>query len=111
MAIEFMGKNFVYTGLVPEDEDKIKRIILTRGGVIKTAVSGKTDYVIAAQWDTSKCKTAEKLRDKGASIEIIPYMIFLQMMQPHRGSMNLFSMETRCKNIWARSVPSPSPTM
>ena len=72
MAIEFMGKNFVYTGLVPEDEEKIKRIILTRGGIIKTAVSGKTDYVIAAQWDTSKCKTAEKLRDKGASIEIIP---------------------------------------
>lgn len=35
MAIAFMGKNFVHTGLSPTDEEKIKRIILTRGGTFQ----------------------------------------------------------------------------
>lgn len=41
MAIEFMGKNFVYAGLIPEGEENIKRIILTRGPHTKTCAKAK----------------------------------------------------------------------
>lgn len=87
-ALEFVGRNFVHTNLSPEQEDKIRDIVLKRGGNIQGAVGYKTDYLIAAGSGTVKYSKAEKLVSEGVQIQILSYFKFMQMVSEYDSSDN-----------------------
>lgn len=56
------GKTFVLTGTLPTlERDEAKAMILAQGGKVSSAVSKKTDYVVAGENAGSKYAEAEKL--------------------------------------------------
>ena len=63
----FAGKTFVITG-EPDDygKDETKTLIENFGGVVRTAVSGKTDYLLTGEYAGEK--KVEKARELGISI-------------------------------------------
>ena len=74
---------FVITGVLPSlERDECKKIIESYGGRVTTAVSGKTDYLLAGR-DVGRTKTekAEKLR-----IKIISEDDLLQMIRTRPGN-------------------------
>jgi DNA ligase (NAD+) len=59
------GKTFVLTGSLPSiSRDEAKDIIIKNGGKVTSAVSVKTDYLLAGEKAGSKLKKAEKLNIK-----------------------------------------------
>lgn len=75
-----------FLGVLPSlERDECKRIIQVYGGRVTTAVSGKTDYLIAGR-DAGKTKIdkAEKLRTK-----IISEDDLLEMIRTRPGSTNI----------------------
>ena len=81
-TIEFEGKNFVLTGDFSFGEKSIvESAIVERGGIIKSGVSKKVNYVVVGDlgspnWSYgnygSKVKKAKELQGSGVLIEIIP---------------------------------------
>lgn len=74
---------FVITGVLPSlERDECKKIIESYGGRVTTAVSGKTDYLLAGR-DVGKTKTdkAEKLR-----VKIITEDDLLEMIRTRSGT-------------------------
>ena len=58
----FAGKIFVLTGTLPTmSRDEAKKEILARGGKVASAVSKKTDYVVAGEEAGTKLADAQKL--------------------------------------------------
>ena len=68
------GKNFVLTGFGAKDEKAIIDDIVSQGGVVKSSVSSKTDFVIFFSkygQETSKLSKARELNAGGKSIIIL----------------------------------------
>ena len=68
------GKSFVLTGFGAKDEKKITDEIVSRGGVVKSSVSNKTDFVIFFSGygqETSKLSKAKDLNATGKNITIL----------------------------------------
>lgn len=88
----FEGRAFVLTGQIGDyDRDKLIIIIEERGGVVRTAVSGKTDYLIvgyedrklvtnAKQGKSRKIIKAEEVRAAGGKIKILPGEFLLEIL-------------------------------
>ncbi len=72
----FAGKTFVITGSFAEwDREQIKQIIKDSGGKVSSAVSSKTDFVLAGQKPGSKLQKAEQLGIKIISEDEFANMI------------------------------------
>ena len=74
--IMFSGKSFVLSGmdvLGDEHEISVEEEIVSRGGVVRKDVSGKTDYlVVDPAWaGESKVKKAIEQKKKGKPVKII----------------------------------------
>ncbi len=73
-SITFQDKIFVLTGFSATDEGKITNTIVSKGGIVKSSVVLKTDYLIvnsAYDHETSKYLKALELLEKGKNIAII----------------------------------------
>ncbi len=57
----FSGKTFVITGTLSRSRDDFKTLIEQHGGSVSSAVSAKTDYLLAGDKGGSKLQKAEKL--------------------------------------------------
>ena len=68
-------KSFCITGKLPEGRDEVKHKIEDSGGVWKSSVSSKLDYLIVGEKAGSKKAKAEK-----AGVKIISYEDFLVML-------------------------------
>ena len=55
------GKSFVITGTLSRPRDEFKVLIEQHGGAVSSAVSAKTDYLLAGDKGGSKLQKAEKL--------------------------------------------------
>jgi DNA ligase (NAD+) len=55
------GKTFVITGTLSRPRDEFKALIEQHGGAVSSAVSAKTDYLLAGDKGGSKLQKAEKL--------------------------------------------------
>lgn len=83
-SIEFEGKNFVLTGFGASEEATITNAIVSRGGVIKSSVVLKTDYVVVMEdYDhkTSKYLKAKELQEKGKTIAVISSKQFYKLLE------------------------------
>ncbi|CAF1035517.1 unnamed protein product [Rotaria sp. Silwood1] len=77
---------FVITGVLPSlERDECKKIIESYGGRVTTAVSGKTDYLVAGR-DEGKTKTEKA---KKLHIKIISEDDLLEMIRTRPGSTNV----------------------
>ena len=73
-AITFKDKLFVFSGVQEMDEwPQILQALLDRGGVQRTAVSGKTDYLVCNPYyaSDSSLKKVQEQRIKGKNIKVI----------------------------------------
>ena len=72
-------KSFVTTGLTPIEEKMIEDLVVSKGGALKNAVSGKTDYLIV-NYDngviTNKLERAIFEKENRGTIQIINYRYF-----------------------------------
>jgi replication factor C subunit 1 len=90
---------FVITGVLPSlERDECKKIIESYGGRVTTAVSGKTDYLLAGR-DVGKTKTekAEKLH-----VKVISEDDLLEMIRTRSGNQDT--------NVKSTIKKSPKPT-
>ncbi len=60
-AGRFSGKSFVLTGKLSQPRNHFKNIVIENGGKVVSAVSGKTDFVLAGDDPGSKLDKARKL--------------------------------------------------
>lgn len=86
----FCGKSFVLTGIIGEVErSELKAMIEERGGVVKSSVSRKVDYLVVGIEDSTMVKDknggksrkildAEELRANGGEIRIISGEYFIR---------------------------------
>ena len=89
-AHPFYGKSFVLTGdLETLTRSSAMQRIVDVGGVAKSGVSAKTDFVIVGKQDASvvgsdgmstKERKAHELKDKGAAIQILNEKEFLELL-------------------------------
>lgn len=77
---DFSEKSFVFTGEFKKAKDELMQAVVERGGIIKSAVSGKTDYVVEGVQDlsivgadgfSSKQRKARELIAKGSSLTLL----------------------------------------
>ena len=55
------GKSFVFTGALQSlAREEAKRLVLSRGGLVHSSISPKTDYVVAGEAAGSKLEKAIK---------------------------------------------------
>jgi DNA ligase (NAD+) len=73
---KFFGKTFVITGSFSKSRDFYKNIIEELGGVVSSAVSSKTSYLLCGDDAGSKLQNAEKL-----NVKIMDESEFLRMTQ------------------------------
>lgn len=83
-------KNIVFTGdLLSMDRKEAMQKTVNVGGVIKSGVSGKTNYVVVGSQDpnlvgtagiSTKEKKAKELKEKGINIEIIHEETFIKLL-------------------------------
>ena len=75
--LDFKGKTFVLTGQFqnsPEDREEIKILIENKGGICRTGISGKTNYLVLGDFGDigeSKVEKALEQKEKGKDIKII----------------------------------------
>ncbi|MGX7419826.1 exonuclease domain-containing protein [Carnobacterium gallinarum] len=76
----FLAKSFVFTGDFTSNKDQLMQQVVEKGGILKSAVSGKTDYVVEGVQDLSivgddglsgKQRKARELIAKGKDIHIL----------------------------------------
>ncbi|KMJ58401.1 exonuclease [Bacillus sp. LL01] len=83
-------KNLVFTGeLTSVDRAKAMQLVVDKGAVIKSGVSGKTDYLVVGQQDpsivgpdglSSKERKAQELMKKESKIKILREKEFLKLL-------------------------------
>ena len=72
------GKSFVFTGSLKSlVRDEAKRLVLTRGGVVHSSISAKTDFVVAGEEAGSKLDKAI-----AHNLTILTEDQFLEMIGP-----------------------------
>lgn len=76
----FTGKTFVFTGALPEGKDYWKDIVEAEGGIVKSSVSKKINYVIIGDAPGSKADKAHELKAEGHDLEILDYNSFKILM-------------------------------
>lgn len=85
----FYGKNFVFTGELTMDREKAMQRVVNLGGIIKSGVSSKTDYLIVGTQDHSvvgssglstKERKAYELIEEGRDIEILTETKFRKLL-------------------------------
>lgn len=71
--IEIKGKGFIFTGEITTDRSTAKKIIEQNGGIIKSGISSKVDYVvIGADFGWSKIQKVHDLNEnKNCNIKIL----------------------------------------
>ena len=79
--IECNGKAFVTTCLSLDDEQMIRSDVSSRGGAVRGAVSGKTNYLIAFDEiiSSNKLSNAIEQKQKGKDIQIITLAHYLEV--------------------------------
>lgn len=83
-SIVFADKIFVLTGFGASEEATITNAIVLRGGVVKSSVVVKTDYVIVMEdYDhkTIKYLKAKEMQDKGKNIAVISSKQFYKLLE------------------------------
>lgn len=91
----FYNKNFVFTGELENisRRDAMQRIV-DIGGIVKSGVSSKTDYLVVGKQDltivgedglSTKERKAYKLIDKGLDIKILNEHDFLKLLKLEKG--------------------------
>lgn len=80
---DFDGKTFVVTGeFKTMSREQALSVIVARGGIIKTGVSSKVDYLVNADGRTSlKTQKAEELQANGHRIRILNEAQFMRMLE------------------------------
>lgn len=93
IGFSFENKSFVLTGKIGDYErPQLAKMIESHGGIVKTAISRKTDYLIVGLEDlhtvsdrktgkSTKIKEAERFRDLGAPIQILPGDFLLSFLE------------------------------
>jgi DNA ligase (NAD+) len=71
------GKTFVITGTLSQPRDYFKELIEAQGGKISSAVSSKTDFLLAGDNAGSKSKKAEELSVKIINEDELLYILSL----------------------------------
>ena len=94
-----LGKTFVLTGdLDSMDRTDAMQIIVNFGGILKSSVSKKTDYLIFGRQDktlvgdkgiSSKYKKARELHESGSPIELLDEAGFLRLLTEAQSSTYL----------------------
>ena len=80
--IEFLGHNFVFTGLTEKQEKEATKYVLRMQGIIRSSVVLQTDYLVVGTnqiMPTTKASRALELREKGHSLKIIEWDSFLAL--------------------------------
>jgi len=71
--IEIIGKGFIFTGEITTDRNKAKKMITNNGGIIKSSITSKVDFVIVGtDFGWSKIQKVHELNEnKGCEIKIL----------------------------------------
>ena len=78
----FEGKSIVTTCLTDEQEKEVTRFAEMCGGAVKSAVSGKTDYLVVSDTnlrETTKYTRAKELIREGKAIQMVGYAEFVRL--------------------------------
>ena len=87
--ISFEGTNFVVTGdFAMITREKVERIIVNWGGVLKTGMSGKVDYLIVGALGSpnyatpygAKVDKALEIQEKGGKVKIVNEDVFVRIV-------------------------------
>jgi len=81
----FSGMTFVITGSMPKSRKEVEDLIENNGGHAASAVSAKTDYLVAGEDAGSKLDRASKL-----GVKTISYEKLLEMIEGDKGQQRLF---------------------
>lgn len=81
-VVTFEGQTFVLTGELEMDRGYYQTKIEDRGGVVRSSVNGKTDFVVVGyEFGPSKVCKVKELNDlKGKNIQIITPNVFYKLM-------------------------------
>lgn len=76
------GSKFVFTGILVDNWDAVLEKMAAMGGIERTAVSGKTDYLVVDPrgFGESKVKAALEQRAKGKPVKIVLVEDFLKAL-------------------------------
>ena len=76
------GSKFVFTGILVDDWEAVLEKLSAMGGVERSAVSGKTDYLVVDPrgFGESKVKAALEQRAKGKPVRIVLVDDFLKAL-------------------------------
>lgn len=80
--IEFIDKNFVFTGLSEQQEREATKLVLRMRGMIRSSVVLQTDYLVVDTGrgtSTTKYARALELRQKGYALKMITWDAFLAL--------------------------------
>ena len=83
-SIDFEGKIFVLTGFGVQEEERITQEIQKRGGIVKSSLVVKTDYLVVMEdYDhaTTKYQKAKDLQEQGKNIAIISSKMFYAFVE------------------------------
>lgn len=83
--LPFSGMTFVITGSLPKSREGVKNLIENNGGHAASAVSAKTDYLVAGEDAGSKLDKANRL-----GVKTISYEKLLDMIKGDKGQQKLF---------------------
>lgn len=83
--IEIRDKGFIFTGELTTDRDIAKNIITSNGGIIKSSVTSKVDYVIiGADYGWAKIQKVHELNiAKGCEIKILTNLNFEKLCEKY----------------------------
>ena len=84
-VLPFSGMTFVITGSMPKSRKEVEDLIENNGGHAASAVSAKTDYLVAGEDAGSKLDRARKL-----GVKTISYEKLLEMIEGDKGQQRLF---------------------
>jgi DNA polymerase-3 subunit epsilon len=85
IKIEIQGKGFVFTGDITTDRNVAKDFIIENGGIIKSGVTSKVDFVImGSDFGWSKIQKVHTFnQDKGCLIKILSNTNFEQLREKY----------------------------
>ena len=79
-VLEFANRNFVTTNLWGDQGEKIAQLLEATGGIYKSHISEKTDYLIAASRFTKKYRMAQEFNEQGIPVQVISYYKFWKII-------------------------------
>ena len=80
--IEFKEKLFVLSGFSGDEQEKLTKLITSKGGEVKSSTVVDTDYVIVMEeyeHETSKYKRALELKEKGKELFVVGAKQFYEL--------------------------------